>query len=137
MAFSLLCPIIDVSTGMDIDSLERGLREYFRGIQGWSLEFDDDPFDDDSRHLVLRWPDWWVMFFVESGDEVLSEAQEMAQCATEEWRSAVASSSRRIRVVFADDDQRVYTNEIIYVMEFLETIEGVRVFDPQRGEFMD
>ncbi|MFZ5637241.1 MAG: hypothetical protein ACOY82_11750 [Pseudomonadota bacterium] len=137
MAFSLLCPIIDASTEIDIDSLEQGLREYFQGIQGWSLDFDDDPFDDDSRHLVLRWPDWWIMFFVESGDEVLSDAQEMAQCATEESRGAIASSGRRIRVVFADDDHRLYTNETIYTMEFLEALEGVRVFDPQRGEFMD
>jgi hypothetical protein len=137
MAFSLLCPIVDSSVEIDVASLERNLKDYFQGAEGLSVDLDEDPFEDGEHDVVLRWSNWWVMFFVETGSDVLSEAQEMALCAADVSAHAVASSSKRIRVVFADDDEKVHTNDIIYVMEFLESLEGVLVFDPQQGVFMD
>uniref|UniRef100_UPI0019540610 hypothetical protein n=2 Tax=Pseudomonadota TaxID=1224 RepID=UPI0019540610 len=44
---------------------------------------------------------------------------------------------RRVRVVFADDNDREYTNQIVDMMQFLQDIEGSIVFDPQKNDLME
>lgn len=48
----------------------------------------------------------------------------------------VAGIDRRIRVVFGDDDAQQYTNQVIYLIDFLKGIAGVAIYDPQQNDFL-
>lgn len=40
-------------------------------------------------------------------------------------------------MVFGNDDEQHYTNQIIYLMDFLREIRGIVVYDPQQNNFVE
>ena len=137
MAFVLYGLLGEEAPDVSIDSLATDLRTFFSQTQGFGLEFEADPFDPLRRNLVLSWGAWWVRVFYETGPEVLADSITIEAMAGEESpKRRIAQIGRRIRVLFADDEGREHTNQIVFVMDFLSAIPGITVFDPQRHEFV-
>ncbi len=135
MSFSLYCPIVDEASDLSIDSLEVLLRDYFSAVHGFHIEREEDPFGGEGGNLLLSWDDWWIRVFYERGEDVLADSQEMANLANSIRREKICVSDRRVRVVFADDDDRFYTNHTIFMMDFLEARADLFVFDVSQRVF--
>jgi hypothetical protein len=74
--------------------------------------------------------------FYDTGPAVAEASAEIAEAAGNE-RDSVSQIDRRIRVLSANDDACLYTNHIIFMMDFLGAIPGVKIFDPQQLSFLE
>ena len=97
---------------------------------------EQDPFNPSEKNLHLTWDDWWARVFLESGPEVLTHSAEIAQSATPDRQEKIGRIRRRVRVLFADDRNREFTNHVIFMMDFLGEIPGVAIYDPQQQQFV-
>ena len=136
MTFSLYALLDDDAPRISIDSLGEDLRVFFRNEEDFSLEFEKLPFSQNMT-LALRWSDWLVRMSYEEGDDVKEDAIEIKKRATPPAGLDVPQISRRIRVVFGNDDEQRYTNQVIFVIDFLKAIGGVSIFDPQQNDFLE
>ncbi len=135
MSFSLYALLGDDAPRMSVESLAEDLRTFFRNEKDFSLKSEELPFSS-NKTLALRWNDWLVRVNYEEGDHVKADSMTIQKRATPPAGLDVSHISRRIRVVFGSDDEQRYTNQIIFVIDFLKAIGGVSIFDPQQNDFM-
>lgn len=135
MTFSLYALLNDESPLISNESLAVELKHYFRNEEKFTLELEHLPFSK-SATLALRWGAWLVRVAYEEGDSVRADSREIQSRVSTSYNVDVSEVSRRIRVVFGSDDEMEFTNEIIYVIDFLKEIKGVLIFDPQRNDFV-
>ncbi len=131
MAFELHGLLDDTAPEITLDSLASNLRRFFSSTDGFHLEDEDDPFDPARKNLLLSWGDsWWARVFIDTGSELEPDL------VSREGGGKPIGTNGRIRVLFADDQSREYTNHVIFMMDFLGTIPGLTLFDPQRKAFL-
>ena|SRR5215510_3775574 len=89
--------------------------------------------------ITLYFNDRWS-FYIEwdSGRNVLEESHEIAQrfSVSAEQAQRIASCDCRISTSADDDPNMDYFNDYIFVLETLESFEGVILFDPDTGLFI-
>lgn len=136
MAFELYGLLGEKAPDITLDSLASDLKQFFARTEGFNLQREDDPFDPLLKNLLLTWGTWWTRVFYEAGPDVAAASAEMAELAGENEKATISQIDRRIRVLFADDPARAYTNHVIFMMDFLGAIPGVKVFDPQQQTFV-
>jgi hypothetical protein len=98
------------------------------------LKFEILPFSLEPT-LALYWGNWLARVSYEEGKEVENDVK-----AIKERTNSAADFSafhRQIRIVFSDDDEKLYTNEIIYLLDYLQQIEGILVYDLQQNDFIE
>lgn len=135
MTFSLYALLKDEAPAMSNESLAADLKTYFKNEDAFSLEFEQLPFAK-NKTLALRWGTWLVRVAYEEGVAVKNDAIEIQKKTASSSACDVSRISRRIRVVFGSDDTQQYTNEIIYLIDFLKAIKGALIFDPQQNDFI-
>lgn len=135
MTFSLYALLSEEAPSISNDSLAAEFRHYFRNENGFSLELEQLPFSKNAT-LALRWGGWLVRVAYEEGDAVRADSLEIQNRIGSSYNVDVSTVRRRIRVVFGSDDDMRFTNEIIYVIDFLKEINGVLIFDPQKNDFV-
>jgi hypothetical protein len=136
MALELYGLLGDEAPDLTLDTLAADLRKFFARTEGFHLEREDDPFDPSLKNLLLTWGSWWTRVFYDVGPDVAAASSEIAELAGEDGKAKISQIDRRIRVLFADDVDRVYTNHVIFMMDFLGSIPGVKVFDPHQQTFV-
>lgn len=136
MAFSLYCLIDKSSKDLSLELLAEQLRECFSKTDGFSLEYEEDPFDSSEKHLLLSWGEWWTRVFYETGQHVVDDSREIANYVDSDRADEVSTINRRIVVRFADDDSRSYTNHAILMMDYLEDMPNIIIFNPQKNTFV-
>ena len=136
MAFELYGLLSEGAPDITLDSLASDLKQFFSQTEGFRLDHEDDPFDSSRRNLLLTWGPWWTRVFLESGTEIAAALAEITALAGEDALEKQLEIDRRIRVLFADDQDRTYTNHTIFMMDFLGALPGVAIFDPQRKVFL-
>ena len=134
MAFELYGLLGKEAPDLTLDSLAEDLKQFFAATDGFHLEQEDDPFDPSLRNLLLTWGKWWTRVFYDVGPDIAASSAEIARVVGED--GTISQIDRRIRVLFADDSDRANTNHVVFMMDFLGTIPGVRVFDPQQQVFV-
>jgi hypothetical protein len=72
----------------------------------------------------------------EEGANIAQDSAEISKIVGSAAPQDLANINRRIRVVFSDDDTRAYTNQTIFLMDFLREIPGTVMFDPQQGDLI-
>jgi hypothetical protein len=95
--------------------------------------------DQGEKRCILRFDDWTFRIYWEDEPHVLLESQEMA------WKfptkaidpSVIASCSRRITTGGDSDSDMMHFNDYVHVLEVLESFEGVYLFDPDDGKFLE
>ena len=45
--------------------------------------------------------------------------------------------NKRVRLVIGDDDDRQYTNQIIYLIDYFKEINGTVIYDPQQNDVLN
>lgn len=136
MAFSLYCLLDESSGDFSLEFLERQLGGYFSKIGDFSIEYDEDPFDPLDKHLRFSWGSWWMLIFYETGQHVIDDSREIANYIDSNQVDKISIINKRIRVRFANDDTKAYTNHMICVMDYLEDIPNSVIFIPESNEFL-
>ncbi|MGF1425789.1 hypothetical protein [Kitasatospora sp. LaBMicrA B282] len=133
MTFTLHALLGPESPAMSNESLAADLSARFDGRGDFSLRFGRLPF---SNHplLALRWGSWPVQVSYEEGEYVAKDSRHIQATLGTTAPFDVSGITRRIRVVFGSDDARDFTDRIIELMDFLCSIRGAVVFDPQQGD---
>ena len=134
---SLFCLMQDSSEALGVQDISERLAAFFSGEKGVDISFEENPFDASAKNILLAWDGWWARLFYEQGREVLDDSRTIASICGENSSCLVSSIDKRIRVLFPDDDSRIHTNHVIFVIEFLQSIPGLLIFDPQAKEFVD
>lgn len=135
LAFILLGLLSTDSPELSNELLAEKLIEYFSSQKDFSLEFEEVPLTGDIV-LNLRFGEWHATVSYED-DEVVKEDSLEIQNRTANFKvHDVSNIDRRVRVIFGNDDKREYTNETVYLMDFLCNIHGIIVYDPQQNNFM-
>jgi hypothetical protein len=135
LSFILLGLLSTDSPELSNELLAEKLIEYFSSQKDFSLEFEEVPLTGDIV-LNLRFGEWHATVSYEE-DEVVKEDSLEIQNRTANFKvHDVSNIDRRVRVIFGNDDKREYTNETVYLMDFLCNIHGIIVYDPQQNNFM-
>lgn len=136
MTFAIYAFCSDDAPPMTNESLAVELRTYFRDEKNFRVEFEQLPFEDEES-LALFWDKWLVRISYEEGESVEDEVRGAQLSVAAEHGARVAHMRRMIRAVFGTENDKVYTNQIIYVMEFLKNHKGAVLYDPQQANFVD
>jgi hypothetical protein len=135
MTFSLYALLPDGAPDFTNESLAVDLGDFFRGEEGFSVQFENLPFAK-SNTLALRWSDWLVRVSYEEGPQVAQDSVEIAKIVNPTESQDFSRIYRRIRAVFGDDDGRNHTNQIISFMDFIQAIPSVIIYDPQQRDLV-
>lgn len=137
--FTLYALLGDGAPPFSHEILSTELSRHFSGVS-WhervSMESRTLPFGG-RRVVALSWPSWVVTVAYEEGDWVAEDSAEIDRMLGAAAPAGLSSIRRRIRAVFGDDDDREYTNEAIWMMQFLDEIQGAVVFDPQQNNIVE
>ncbi len=136
MTFSLLALLTEQSPVISNESLADELKAYFENEEDFSLKFERLPFAKTDT-LALRWGNWLMRVAYEEGSRIQDESAQIQKILGKRSPRELSGIDRRVRVVFADDNDREYTNQIVDMMQFLQDIEGSIVFDPQKNDLME
>jgi hypothetical protein len=135
MVWSLYALLCDESPEISNDSLASELRAYFKDEEDFSLRFELLPFAKIPT-LALRWGTWLTRVCYEEGDHVVDDSPHIHLTLGESAPFDLSGIRRRIRLVFGRDDAAEYTDQIIWLIEYVRAIDGVVVFDPQQGDLV-
>ena len=136
MTFSLLALLTEQSPVISNESLADELKAYFENEEDFSLKFERLPFAKTDT-LALRWGNWLMRVAYEEGSRIQDESAQIQEILGKRSPRELSGIDRRVRVVFADDNDREYTNQIVDMMQFLQDIEGSIVFDPQKNDLTE
>ena len=91
----------------------------------------------DDKSCVLRWNDWSFRLHFENQPHVIEDSREIAErfASNRADQERIAACDRRITTAADPDPDMSHFNHYIYVMETLESIKGIYVFDPNDGKF--
>lgn len=133
MTFTIYGLLSDDSPEISNESLAKDLKNYLQNEDNFSLDFETVAFSSGPT-LALHWDAWLVRVSYEEGEEVEVDAKEM-QTRTDS-KLDFSRFKSTIRVIFGSDDEKTYTNEIIYILDYLRQIRGILIYDPQQNDFV-
>lgn len=133
MTFTIYGLLSDDSPEISNECLAEDLQNYLSNEDNFSLDFETVPFSSGPT-LALHWDAWLVRVSYEEGEEVEVDAKEIQ--TRSELKLDFSKFKRMIRVIFASDDEKKYTNEVIYILDYLKQIRGILIYDPQQNDFV-
>ena len=134
MTFALYGLLTNEAPEVSIESLAKDLKNYLKN-ENFLLQREKLPFAK-TETLVLKWDNWLARVSYEEGDAVEADSLEIQERTKSFNSSDLSIIDRRIRMVFGNDDEQHYTNQTIYLMDFLREIRGIIVYDPQQNNFV-
>jgi hypothetical protein len=123
------------SPGTSNDLLAADLRTLFADEEEFRLTWEHLPFAK-APTLALRWGNWLARVAYEQGERVTQDGAYAHEVVGESAPFDLSGATSRVRVVFASDDDRAHTNQIVSLMHFLQQLPGAAVFDPQQGDIL-
>ena len=86
--------------------------------------------------IILHHGEWFLDIYWEDEPHVLIESEEIARLFASDRsdRSTIAACSRRITTAGQPDPNMNYFNDYVYVLEVLEGMPGLFVFDSHAGK---
>lgn len=134
MAFSLQAFLTQDAANLSNDILEVRLQEFF-SQEKVIFRRENLPFNR-GEVIVITFDGWWIQVSYEQGARIRKAAAEACDLLGDAADSRLGNVDSRIRVVFGDDPDAVFTNEIVYMVDFLRHIPGVVIFDPQKNDIL-
>ena len=123
------------SPGTSNDLLAADLRTLFADEDEFCLTWEQLPFAK-APTLALRWGNWLARVAYEEGERVTQDGAYARGVVGQSAPFDLSQVTSRVRVVFASDDDRTHTNQIVGLMDFLLQLRGAAVFDPQQGDIV-
>jgi hypothetical protein len=136
MGFSLIALLTDESFDLTIDGLASNFNREFCLDQRFSYKIGPVSFKENEQYILLSRPNWGASVYLETGEFVQEDSEYIADFAPPELAQKIAGINRRIRFSFGDDDDKIYTNEIIMIWEIIENIGETIIFDPQENKIL-
>ncbi|MBP9787465.1 MAG: hypothetical protein KBC72_07850 [Acinetobacter sp.] len=137
MAFSLYCLLNENSNQFSLQFLETELTSCFSKTTGFNVQYEEDPLDSSEKHLLLSWENWWIRVFYETGQHIIDDSIKIATYAEPSRARDFSNINKRIVVRFADDKSKNYTNHTILMLDYLEDIENIIIFNPHNNTFFE
>jgi hypothetical protein len=113
-------------TSSSLDALREELVALFKSDGELAVSNASMPFGL-GKYLVFRWPSWSFSTHLESGARVQEDAAIVQSTIAGVFPGCLPST--RVRVVFASDPGKSFTNHIIWVADYLRTLPGAVVYD--------
>ena len=135
MAFAMFCLLKDNESELSLKAIESQFKKNFSNDVGFEISYENHPFDKNEKNLLLSWGVWWARVFFEVGKQVEADSIEMSKFADANNRMLISLINKRFRILFGDDDDMIYTNHIICIMDFFEKRPDFIIFDPQKNTF--
>lgn len=135
MVWTLYALLTDEAPALSSELLERRLRTAFHRDADVSITGELLPFAQ-TETLALSWEDWFTRLSYEQGEAVREDSAEIAARLGTSAPPALAQVARRVRAVLGTDPNAEYTNQAIFVIEFLATIPGVLLFDSRHNDLL-
>lgn len=117
---------LENTTSSSLDALHVDLANLFKGAAEPNISDATLPFGGD-KYLVFRWHSWSFTTHFESGARVQEDAAHIQSTLGNAFPRRLPSA--RVRVVFASDPGRHFTNHIIWVADYLLNLPGAVVYD--------
>ncbi len=76
-------------------------------------------------------------FFYETGQHIIDDSMKIVTYAEPSRAKDFFNINKRIVVKFADDKSKNYTNHTILMLDYLEDIENIIIFNPQNNTFFE
>ena len=137
MAFSLYCLLNENLNQFSLQFLEKELTSCFSKTTGFNVQYEEDSFDSYEKHLFLSWANWWIRVFYETGQHIIDDSMKIATYAEPSRAKDFFNINKRIVVKFADDKSKNYTNHTILMLDYLEDIENIIIFNPHNNTFFE
>lgn len=134
MTFALYCLLTDESPIISTASLIEDLRNHFQA-ESCSISRERLPFATNET-VSLQWESWLVRVSYEEGEMVKADSLEIYERTKSFHSNDLSTINRRIRIVFGSDNDKIYTNQVIYLMDFAKEIKGVLIYDPEQHDFL-
>ena len=134
--FTMLALLTPGAPDAPIEAVADKVQALFGRNPQFRLEYETLPFKK-TRNIKLRWNTWGARLFSETGTTPRDDAIEIARILGKDAPAGIADSTRRVRVVFNDDPEEQYIDQMVEIMSMLENLEGAIVFDPQQNKIMD
>ncbi len=128
--FTLIGILTNPAVVLSNDIIEDKLRGIYGRDPGCVIKRERLPFSK-TETLALWWGNWLIGVNYDA-IEVEKEIEGIAKVLGPRAPEGLAGANRLIRVVFSDDPEKGHTNDIIFMMEFLDSIDGCVIFDPQK-----
>jgi len=135
MSFSIYALLNDSAPHLSIEAIAKELREYFRNEDDLTIDFEFLPFTN-NKTVAMRWPAWMVRVAYEEGKVVQDDLETSNNILIGNGVTPI-KTERRIRVVFGDDHDQVYTNQTVMIFEYLSEIPSAAIFNPETGKMID
>ena len=135
MTFAIYGLLGEGAPAITVESLASDLENFFRNQENFSIEFEQLPFAK-TKSLALRWGTWLVRVSYKEGTKVAEDSAEISRIVGSAAPPGLAGISKRVRVLFHADESREYTNQAIYVMQFLRNIPGIILYDEKQRELI-
>ena len=135
MTFALYCLLTDESPIISTVSLIEDLRNHFQA-ESCLIYRERLPFATNET-VSLKWESWLVRVSYEEGEMVKADSLEIYERTKSFNSNDLSTINRRIRIVFGSDNDKIYTNQVIYLMDFAKEIKGVLIYDPEQNDFLN
>jgi hypothetical protein len=112
------------------------LMHYFRDEKSISVQLEKLPFAKEET-LALRWGTWLIRVCYKDGERVKDDSLDIYSRMISTTKLDISNFDRRIRIVFGTDDERRHTNQIIQMIDFLGSIDGVVIYDPEQNDYVN
>lgn len=125
-----LLALIPQNVEISFDDIFERLKQRFNLVKGAVVE------RPTLNHIQIRFDDWLFNIHFEDEFHVLIESGEVAASVSRkrpDWE-VIASSDRRVTTHAMPDPDMVYFNTFVFVMEALEAIPNLYIFDPNDGK---
>jgi len=146
MGSSIHAIVVDTAAAVPstLDALAAALRQQLARSPGAAVTVDEGAPPMKPPHVRVEWTVddagdegfWYCSIQYEDDPAVAADNRRAAAAAPRTGRSAVAAATARFRAAFPDDQDRRFSSHFVLVVEFLQSLPGVVVFDPQRGDFL-
>lgn len=129
--FTLFALVKDTSGAIDNDALMRDLTQKFHLASEFQIGT-ETLFFPRVTEVVMTKADWSVSFQIRPEDSMTLDLTELQKILGQKTKlpADFLSYNKEIAIGFGDDPEKKYTNEIIFVGEFVrENYPGVVIFD--------
>lgn len=135
MPYNQMIAFLTSNSPADLDELADGVRDWFAKDSELVLSFDTAPFGI-GQHIVLNWDTWYLRFYFETHEDVAIQAQAVASRLASDRpdQQAIATCTRRVRIIATDEPEPDHITQHIMATEFLQHLPGSVMYDPTRDE---
>jgi hypothetical protein len=136
MCYTILAPFKSAE-GATLPAIFTAMRERFRGDESIEVTMETDRWIG-SQYVQLTSAGWSLRVHSEFEPHVLVESQEIAELygAGRSDRAAIARCAHRVTIDSDDDPGMNHFNDYVFVLETLERLGAVTLFDPVAETFI-